>query len=151
MAELVIEGLRASVAGNEILRGVDLIVRSGEVHAVMGPNGAGKSTLAGVVMGRPGFEVTRGSVTLDGPGVVPITLRPFEVLTLRQVNRMQPIPVILYSRDYWNRALNLQFLADEGTIRDEHLSLITYAETPEEAWEQIRSFYRMPEGRNARD
>jgi len=69
----------------------------------------------------------------------------FEVLTLRQVNRMQPIPVILYNREYWDKAVNFQFLADEGTIRDEHLSLIRYAETPEEAWEIIRSFYRLPE------
>src|SRR5262245_22366820 len=75
----------------------------------------------------------------------------FEVLTLRQVNRMQPIPVILYSRDYWSRVLDLQFLADEGTIRDEHLALVTYAETPQEAWDQLRSYYRLPEGRNARD
>lgn len=66
MAQLIIEGLRASVAGTEILRGVDLTVRSGEVHAVMGPNGAGKSTLSHVLMGRPGYEVTGGTVTLDG-------------------------------------------------------------------------------------
>jgi Fe-S cluster assembly ATP-binding protein len=66
MPELVIEGLRATVAGTEILRGVDLTVRSGEVHAVMGPNGAGKSTLSHVLMGRPGYQVTGGSVTLDG-------------------------------------------------------------------------------------
>jgi uncharacterized protein (TIGR00730 family) len=68
----------------------------------------------------------------------------FEVLTLRQVNRMQPIPIVLYSRAYWDRALNFQFLADEGTIRDEHLSLMRYAETPEEAWGIIRDFYRLP-------
>lgn len=66
MSELVIEGLRASVDGKEILRGIDLVVRSGEVHAVMGPNGSGKSTLSHVLMGRPGYEVTGGSVTLDG-------------------------------------------------------------------------------------
>ncbi len=66
MSELVIEGLRATAAGTEILRGIDLTVRSGEVHAVMGPNGAGKSTLSHVLMGRPGYEVTGGSVTLDG-------------------------------------------------------------------------------------
>jgi predicted Rossmann-fold nucleotide-binding protein len=58
---------------------------------------------------------------------------------------MQPIPVILYSREYWDRVVNFQFLADEGTIRDEHLSLIRNAETPEGAWEIIRSFYRLPE------
>jgi len=64
--ELVIEELRAGIPGREILRGVSLTVRSGEVHAVMGPNGSGKSTLAHALMGRPGYEVLGGSVTLDG-------------------------------------------------------------------------------------
>jgi Fe-S cluster assembly ATP-binding protein len=64
--ELVIAGLRVAAGGREILHGIDLGVRSGEVHAVMGPNGAGKSTLSGVVMGRPGYDVLGGSVTLDG-------------------------------------------------------------------------------------
>jgi Fe-S cluster assembly ATP-binding protein len=63
---LRIEGLRASVAGKAILRGVDLEITSGQVHAVMGPNGSGKSTLAHVLMGRPGYEVTGGSATIDG-------------------------------------------------------------------------------------
>jgi len=63
---LEIEGLRAAVAGREILRGIDLAVASGEVHAVMGPNGSGKSTLSHVLMGRPGYEVLGGTVTLDG-------------------------------------------------------------------------------------
>src|SRR5688572_14947861 len=66
MSGLVITGLRAGVAGREILTGVDLTVRSGEVHAVMGPNGSGKSTLSHVILGRPGYEVLGGSVTLDG-------------------------------------------------------------------------------------
>ncbi len=70
MSTLKIEALRASVAGKEILKGIDLTVSSGEVHAVMGPNGAGKSTLSAVVMGKPGYEVLEGSVTLDGADVL---------------------------------------------------------------------------------
>jgi Fe-S cluster assembly ATP-binding protein len=66
VSELLVEGLRARVGGREVLRGVDLRVESGRVHAVMGPNGSGKSTLAHVLMGRPGYEVTGGRVTLDG-------------------------------------------------------------------------------------
>ena len=69
---LEIAGLRAGVAGKEILRGIDLTVRSGEVHAVMGPNGSGKSTLAHVLMGRPGYEVLGGSVTLDGADLLAV-------------------------------------------------------------------------------
>ena len=66
MSTLEIRNLRASVVGKEILKGIDLTVSSGEVHAVMGPNGAGKSTLSAVVMGKPGYEVLEGTVTLDG-------------------------------------------------------------------------------------
>ncbi len=66
MSVLEIRGLRAAVAGREILQGIDLTVASGEVHAVMGPNGSGKSTLSHVLMGKPGYEVLAGSVTLDG-------------------------------------------------------------------------------------
>src|SRR5947209_11009572 len=66
MSSLVVSGLRAGVDGKEILRGVDLEVSSGQVHAVMGPNGSGKSTLAHVIMGGPGYEVYGGTVTLDG-------------------------------------------------------------------------------------
>jgi Fe-S cluster assembly ATP-binding protein len=70
MAELRIEGLEAGIDGRTILDAIDLTVRSGEVHAVMGPNGSGKSTLSHVVMGHPGYEVTAGSVTLDGEDVL---------------------------------------------------------------------------------
>lgn len=70
MSTLEIKGLRASVAGKEILRGIDLTISSGEVHAVMGPNGAGKSTLSAVILGKPGYTVLDGSVTLDGVDVL---------------------------------------------------------------------------------
>lgn len=64
--ELVVSGLHAGIPGREILRGVELTVRSGEVHAVMGRNGSGKSTLSHVLMGKPGYELLAGTVTLDG-------------------------------------------------------------------------------------
>jgi Fe-S cluster assembly ATP-binding protein len=63
---LIINQLRASIGGKEILAGVDLTVRPGEVHAIMGPNGSGKSTLAHVMMGRPGYVEVSGSVRLNG-------------------------------------------------------------------------------------
>ena len=63
---LEIENLHARTGGRDILKGVTLTVQRGEVHAVMGPNGSGKSTLASVIAGRPGYEVTAGSVRLDG-------------------------------------------------------------------------------------
>ncbi|MBV9936524.1 MAG: ATP-binding cassette domain-containing protein, partial [Actinobacteria bacterium] len=63
---LRINNLRAAIPGREILKGIELEVQSGEVHAVMGPNGSGKSTLSHVLMGKPGYEVLGGRVTLDG-------------------------------------------------------------------------------------
>jgi Fe-S cluster assembly ATP-binding protein len=65
VSTLRVTGLRAGIAGNEILRGVDLEVGSGEVHALMGPNGSGKSTLSHTLMGRADYEVLGGSVTID--------------------------------------------------------------------------------------
>ncbi len=63
---LVIRGLRVNVEGREILKGLDLDVKRGEVHALMGPNGSGKSTLVNALMGNPNYEVTGGTATLDG-------------------------------------------------------------------------------------
>jgi Fe-S cluster assembly ATP-binding protein len=65
-ALLDVHGLRARIDGRDILKGVDLVIRPGEVHAIMGPNGSGKSTLAGVLAGRDTYEVTGGAATFDG-------------------------------------------------------------------------------------
>ncbi|MDQ2662755.1 MAG: Fe-S cluster assembly ATPase SufC [Candidatus Eremiobacteraeota bacterium] len=67
---LRISGLRASVAGNHILKGIDLVVEPGKVHALMGPNGSGKSTLAFALTGHPNYVITDGTVSLDGADVL---------------------------------------------------------------------------------
>jgi len=66
----------------------------------------------------------------------------FDALTLRQTMRMQLIPIVMFGREYWSRVIDFQFLADEGTISDEDLKLISYAETPQEAWNIIAEYHR---------
>ncbi|NGP46331.1 Fe-S cluster assembly ATPase SufC [Bacillaceae bacterium SIJ1] len=68
--ELKMKDLHVEIEGKEILKGVDLEIKSGEIHAIMGPNGTGKSTLASAVMGHPKYEVTKGSITLNGEDVL---------------------------------------------------------------------------------
>jgi Fe-S cluster assembly ATP-binding protein len=72
MAELEIRNLHVRAGEKDILRGVDLAVRSGEIHALMGPNGSGKSTLANAIMGHPNLEVTDGQILLDGEDITEV-------------------------------------------------------------------------------
>ena len=65
----------------------------------------------------------------------------FTTLTLRQTGRMQEIPIILYSKEYWDGIIDFQFLADEGVIADKHLDIFQYTETPEETWQVIKDFH----------
>ncbi len=65
-----IKGLHVSVEDNEILKGIELTIRAGEVHAIMGPNGSGKSTLANVIAGRPGYQITSGSILYKGENIL---------------------------------------------------------------------------------
>jgi uncharacterized protein (TIGR00730 family) len=67
----------------------------------------------------------------------------FEVLTLRQTGRMQEIPIIMYGSDYWNRIINFQALADEGVVADDHMKLIHFADTPDQAWKLVVEFHRL--------
>jgi uncharacterized protein (TIGR00730 family) len=65
----------------------------------------------------------------------------FDALALRQTNRMQDIPIIMFGREYWRRVIDFQYLADEGTIDDEDLDLFRFAETAQQAWEMIQQFH----------
>ncbi|MDQ6964489.1 MAG: Fe-S cluster assembly ATPase SufC [Mariprofundales bacterium] len=73
---LTIDDLHVSVEGKTILKGINLTINAGEVHAIMGPNGSGKSTLSSVIAGRPGYTVTRGSILFEGRNL--LTLKPEE-------------------------------------------------------------------------
>ena len=73
MAKLEIRDLHATVEGTEILKGVDLTINQGEIHALMGPNGSGKSTLANALLGHPKYKVTKGDVLIDGESILNLT------------------------------------------------------------------------------
>jgi uncharacterized protein (TIGR00730 family) len=85
--------------------------------------------------------ILRAAAVVLFPGGYGTLDEMFETLTLRQTHRMQPVPIILFGREYWSKVINFQYLADSGVISDDHLDLFTYAETPEEAWQQIVEFH----------
>ena len=85
--------------------------------------------------------ILRAAAVVLFPGGFGTLDEMFETLTLRQTHRMQPVPIILYGRDYWSKVIDFRFLADSGVIADHHLDLFSYAETPEEAWQQILDFH----------
>jgi len=85
--------------------------------------------------------ILRAAAVVLFPGGFGTLDEMFETLTLRQTHRMQPVPIILYGRDYWSKVIDFQALADSGVIADHHLDLFSYAETPEDAWQQILDFH----------
>lgn len=109
---LTIKNLHASINGKEILKGIDLIVKPGEVHAIMGPNGSGKSTLSSVLAGNPAFEVTEGSIEFYGKDLLSLAPEdrshegiflsfqyPVEIPGVSMVNFMRA--AINAKRKYW--------------------------------------------------
>ncbi|MDY3195425.1 MAG: Fe-S cluster assembly ATPase SufC [Paracholeplasma sp.] len=135
MSELAIKNLHVSIEDKEILKGVDLIVKSGEVHAIMGPNGTGKSTLASALMGHPNYVVTEGEVSLDGkdllemevderareglflamqyPSEVPgVTNSDFMRSALKAKNEGQQVPLFEFIGKYEKAAKELKMRED---------------------------------------
>src|SRR5438445_5770094 len=101
-SELIIKNLHANIEGKPIVRGVDLAVRQGEVHALMGPNGSGKSTLANAILGNPDFQVTRGRILFKGEDV---TAWPTDVrgkagifLAFQYPEEIAGVPVVQFLR-----------------------------------------------------
>jgi len=114
---LEIRDLHAGIAGNEILKGVSLTIRAGEIHAIMGPNGSGKSTLANVLMGNPNYEVTSGDIILKGQRIN--DLSPDERARLGLFLAFQyPVPVPGVTLvNFLRQALNA-VRGQEGPVRE---------------------------------
>ena len=87
---LEVKDLHASIGGKEILKGLSLRIKAGEVHAIMGPNGSGKSTLAQVLAGREGYEITAGSVSYNGVDLLDL----LDLLTKKQNYHFEEIPTL---------------------------------------------------------
>ena len=85
--------------------------------------------------------ILRAAAVVLFPGGFGTLDEMFETLTLRQTHRMQPVPIILFGRAYWSKIINFDQLAEEGVIGEEHLELFSWAETPEEAWQEIVAFH----------
>jgi Fe-S cluster assembly ATP-binding protein len=137
--DLEIKNLHVSAGEKGILKGVDLHVRSGEIHALMGPNGSGKSTLANAVMGNPAFEITDGQILLDGediteadpderaragifmafqypvavPGVTVAKYLRLIINAQREARGEQPISLMHVPKDFSNRYINDGFSGGE--------------------------------------
>jgi len=85
--------------------------------------------------------ILRAAAVVLFPGGFGTLDEMFETLTLRQTHRMQPVPIILFGREYWSKVINFQQMADDGVIADENLDLVSWAETAEDAWKQIVEFH----------
>src|SRR6476620_1189518 len=114
-ATLQVKGLRAAVGDREILRGIDLTVQQGQIHALMGPNGSGKSTLSNVIMGRPGYRILEGSVGVKLEDITALT--PAErahrglFLAMQNLSARPGVSVVNFLRTAYQRGKGEQISA----------------------------------------
>src|SRR3954468_5709269 len=133
MALLEIRGLKATVADKEILKGIDLTINTGEIHAVMGPNGSGKSTLAQVLAGNPAYEVTGGTVKYDGKDL--LALQPEERAQQGIFLAFQyPVEIPGVSNAYFLRAAYNEIRKARG---EEEIDPISFADLMDERMQLV--------------
>jgi Fe-S cluster assembly ATP-binding protein len=133
MPELEIKNLHVAVGDKQILKGLDITVRSGEIHALMGPNGSGKSTLANAIMGHPSLEVTEGQVLFDGEDITEAA--PDERSRMGLFMAFQypvSVPGVTVTK-YLRTVMN----AHRATRGEEEISLREFRRTVEEAMELV--------------
>jgi Fe-S cluster assembly ATP-binding protein len=129
---LEVKGLRVAVAGNEILKGVDLTMREGEVHAIMGPNGSGKSTLAQVLAGHPAYTVLAGTATYDGKDL--LEMKPEERARAGVFLAFQyPVEIRGITNSYFLRAALNTLRRDRGEPELDPIDFLQFLEQKLEA------------------
>lgn len=138
MSTLKIENLHVSVEGKEILKGINLEMNTGEIHAIMGPNGTGKSTLASTIMGHPKYTVTEGSITLDGEDVLAMKVdersRKGLFLAMQYPNEISGIT----NSDFIKTAVEARL--EEGT----HLSLFKFIKELDKSVKELKMREDLP-------
>lgn len=139
MSELVIKNLHVRIEDNEILKGLNLTIKAGEIHAIMGPNGTGKSTLAYALMGHPSYEVTDGEIYLDGENVM--ELAPDERSRLGLFLAFQypvAIPGVTVA-NFLRTALNARRRA--GNPEDKGISILEFRKMLKEKMDMLKMDY----------
>ncbi len=138
MAILKIDNLHARVEDQDILKGVSLEIKGGQTHAIMGPNGTGKSTLASVIMGHPRYEVTKGTITLDGENVLDMsTDERAKAGLFLAMQSPQEVPGVTNS-DFIKSAMNARL--DEG----QNVSLFSFIRELDEAVASLKMDENLP-------
>jgi Fe-S cluster assembly ATP-binding protein len=144
MSEIIIQDLHVNIAQREILKGVNLIVKQGEVHALMGPNGTGKSTLAYTLMGHPGYQVTKGEVIFKGKNI--LEMKPDERARLGIFLAFQyPVSIAGVSvANFLRTAINARRKSENPT--DKGISVPEFRKMLKERMDLLKMDYSSPAG-----